>query len=51
MKYKKGTHLLIVRSVNTGLGENTIEDKSDGDTTWYTDELGLHKISSGYREE
>jgi hypothetical protein len=36
------THLLIVWGVNSGLGEDTVEDESNGDTTWDTDKLGLN---------
>jgi hypothetical protein len=35
-------YLLIVWGVNSWLGENTIEDQTDGNTTWDTDESSLY---------
>ena len=35
------TYLLIVWGVNSWLGEDTIKDQTDGNTTWDTDESSL----------
>jgi hypothetical protein len=34
-------YLLIVWGVNSWLGENTIKDQTDGNTTWDSDESSL----------
>jgi hypothetical protein len=41
--YTQGnTYLLVVWGVNSWLGENTIKDQTDGNTTWDTDESSLY---------
>jgi hypothetical protein len=36
------TYLFVVWGVDSWLGENTIEDQTDGNTTWDTDESSLY---------
>jgi hypothetical protein len=44
------TYLLVVWGVNSWLGENTVKDQTDGNTTWDTDESSLF-ISTTHRGE